>query len=201
MVEARDVIVATNGYTGADAPWQRRRVIPIGSYMLATEPLDDALIRRLMPTRRMITDTRRLVVYYRTCPEHRRILFGGRVSIHETDASAAAPALHALMVRRFPELARTPITHAWMGFVAYTFDEMPHLGEHDGVHYAMGYCGSGVAMASYLGRKTGLAVLGSPQADSPLARTRFASRPYYFGRPWFLAPSIRYYQWRDERGV
>ena len=201
VVKARDVVVATSGYTGALTPWQRRRIIPIGSYMLATQVLDDALIRRLIPNDRVISDTRKLVVYYRTCPERKRILFGGRVSINETDPSTAAPALHAQMVRRFPELSQTPITHAWMGFVGYTFDQMPHLGRHQGIHYAMGYCGSGVSLASYFGRKIGLQVLGDADGDSPLSEIPFPGRPYYFGRPWFLAPSIRFYQWYDERGA
>ena len=80
-------------------------------------------------------------------------------------------------------------------------NELPHLGVHEGIHYALGYCGSGVSLASHFGRKIGLQVLGSADGDSPLSRIGFSSRPYYFGKPWFLAPSIRYYQWHDERGV
>ncbi len=198
-IETRDVVAATNGYTTSLTPWLRRRAIPIGSYMIATEELDEALVRRLIPNDRVITDTRKLVVYYRTCPRRRRILFGARVSVSETDPRAAAPALHGQMTRRFPQLADARISHSWMGFVAYTFDEMPHLGKHEGVHYAMGYCGSGVSLASYLGRKVGQQILGSADGDSPLTRLRFQSRPYYWGRPWFLAPAVRYYRWQDER--
>jgi len=198
-ISARDVIIATSGYTGGLTPWQKRRIIPIGSYVIATEPLAPDLIARLIPNDRVITDTRKLVVYYRTCPERRRIIFGGRVSISETDPTAAAPALHAEMARRFPELAATPISHAWMGFVGYTFNAMPHLGRHEGVHYAMGYCGSGVSLASYFGTRIGQQVLGLAQGQSPLEQTAFQSRPYYWGKPWFLAPSIRFYRWQDER--
>ncbi len=200
-IRAQNVIVATSGYTAKPTPWHQRRIIPIGSYMLATEPLEPALIQRLIPNDRVISDTRKLVVYYRTCPERKRILFGGRVSVAETDPTAAAPALHAEMVRRFPDLAETPITHAWMGFVGYTFDEMPHLGERDGVHYSMGYCGSGVSLSGYFGTKIGLQVLGRSEGDSPLTGLDFPTRPYYWGKPWFLAPSIRYYRWADERAA
>jgi glycine/D-amino acid oxidase-like deaminating enzyme len=105
------------------------------------------------------------------------------------------------MVRRFPSLADTAITHAWMGFVGYTFDEMPHLGERDGVHYAMGYCGSGVSLASYFGAKIGLQVLGRAEGDSPLTQLDFQSRPYYWGRPWFMTPALHYYRWMDERAA
>ena len=200
-VRARDVIVATNGYTGSLTPWNRRRVIPIGSYIIATEPLSAALMQELIPNDRVITDTRKLVVYYRACPERRRILFGGRVSINETNPTLAARPLHAEMLRRFKQLHATRFSHAWMGFVAYTFNEMPHLGQHDGLYYSMGYCGSGVSLASYFGRKIGLQVLGDTEGASALSELPFSSRPYYFGRPWFLAPSIYYYRWADERGV
>jgi glycine/D-amino acid oxidase-like deaminating enzyme len=199
-IKARNVIVATNGYTRGLSPWQRR-IIPIGSYMIATEALEPSLIRRLIPKRRVINDTRKLVVYYSTDPAGERILFGGRVSIAETNPTAATPALHAEMVKRFPDLAGTPITHAWMGFVAYTFDEMPHLGERNGIHYAMGYCGSGVSLASYFGSKIGQQVLGLKEGDSPLSQIDFPTRPYYWGKPWFLAPAIRYYRWKDERAA
>lgn len=200
-VTARNVIVATSGYTSELTPWQRRRIIPIGSYVLATEKIDPAVIERLIPNDRVITDTRRLVVYYRTCPERRRIIFGGRVSISETDAEAVAPDLHAEMVRIFPDLAETRMSHAWMGFVGYTFDQMPHLGERGGIHYSMGYCGSGISLASYMGMKIGLQVLGSADGDSPLTQIPFETRAYYWGKPWFLAPSITYYRWLDGRAA
>ncbi len=200
-IKARNIIVATNGYTRALTPWQQRRIIPIGSYIIATEPLEPGLIQRLIPNRRMINDSRKLVVYYRTDPAGERILFGGRVSISETNPTAAAPAMHAQMVTRFPELADTPITHAWMGFVGHTFDAMPHLGAHDGIHYSMGYCGSGVGLSSYFGTKIGQQVLGLKDGDSPLSQIGFPTRPYYWGKPWFLAPAIRYYRWKDARAA
>ena len=124
---ARDVIVATSGYTGRVTPWMRRRVIPIGSYMIATEPLPGEAMARLMPKDRVVTDTRKLVYYYRASPDRRRILFGGRVSLKEADPRAGAPLLHAELARIFPELAETRISYAWMGFVGFTFDKMPHL--------------------------------------------------------------------------
>jgi glycine/D-amino acid oxidase-like deaminating enzyme len=198
-IAARDIVIATSGYTGGLTPWQKRRIIPVGSYVIATEPLEPELIARLIPNNRVITDTRKLVVYYRTCPERRRIIFGGRVSITESNPTAAAPALHAELVRLFPELSTTQISHAWMGFVGYTFDALPHIGQREGVHYAMGYCGSGVSLASYFGQRIGQQVLGLPEGRSPLEQTVFQSRPYYWGKPWFLAPSIRYYRWKDGR--
>ena len=198
-VTARDVVVATNGYTGALTPWLRRRVIPIGSYVIATEPLPPGLIARLMPRNRIVSDTRKVVYYYRASPDGRRIIFGGRVSHSETDPLVSGPLLRADMVRIFPELASVAISHSWCGFVAYTFDELAHIGSREGIHYAMGYCGSGVGMANYLGMRLGLQVLGRPEAASALGDIPFQTRPFYTGNPWFLAPSIRYYRWRDGR--
>jgi len=174
-------------------------VIPIGSYVIATEPLPEDLMARLMPKRRVISDTRKLVVYYRPSPDGRRILFGGRVSLKETDPRASAPLLHAELARIFPELAETRVSHSWMGFVAYSFDAMPHLGRHDGAYYAMGYCGSGVSLASYFGMRIGQQVLGLAEGRTALDGLKFQTRPFYSGDPWFLAPSIRYYRWRDRR--
>jgi len=200
-IRTRDIVVATNGYTRGLSPWHRRRIIPIGSYIIATEKLAPDLIQRLIPTRRMINDTRKLVVYYRTDPAGERILFGARVSIAETDPTEAVPALHAELVTRFPDLAESQVSHAWMGFVGYTFDEMPHLGARDGIHYSMGYCGSGVGLSSYFGTKIGQQVLGLKEGDSPLTQIDFPTRPYYWGNPWFLAPAVRYYRWKDARAA
>jgi len=197
-VLARDVAIATNGYTGPASPWHRRRVIPIGSYIIATEPIAPALMNELMPRRRVASDTRKLVYYYRPSPDGSRILFGGRVRLAETDPRASAPRLHAALVNLFPELAETRVTHSWVGFVAYTFDTLPHIGTHEGVHYAMGYCGSGVSLASYFGMRLGYRVLGHVEGCTPLDEVPFQTRPLYSGWPWFLAPSILYYQVRDR---
>jgi len=200
-VNARDVVIATNGYTGTLTPWLQRRVIPIGSYIIATEPLPVEQMKRLMPKNRIVSDTRKVVFYYRASPDQRRILFGGRVSTSETDPRISGPMLHADLVGVFPELAGTRISHSWCGFVAYTFDELMHIGRHDGVHYAMGYCGSGVGMGSYLGMKLGQQVLGLDEGRTAFDDLAFQTRPLYTGKPWFLAASIRYFRWRDGRNV
>ena len=200
-VKAGDIIVATNGYTGTITPWQRRRVIPIGSYMIATEPFAVEVADRLMPRTRAYSDTRKVVYYYRLSPDRRRILFGGRVSVSETDPVKSAPALRRDLIGIFPELQDIRVSHSWMGFVAYTFDTLAHTGVHDGIHYAMGYCGSGVSMASYLGMRAGQKVLGLAEGHTGFDDVAFQTRPLYYGSPWFLAGSIAYYRWRDRRNV
>jgi glycine/D-amino acid oxidase-like deaminating enzyme len=196
-VRARDVIVATNGYTGTLTPWLRRRVIPIGSYIIATEPLDPEVMDRLFPTQKVVSDTRKVVYYYRPSPDRTRIVFGGRVTSGETSPLRSGGMLRADLIGIFPELKDVRISHSWMGFVAYTFDELSHIGKHDGVHYAMGYCGSGVGMASYLGTRIGQQVLGLEEGRTALDGFRFQTRPLYSGKPWFLPMAVAYYRWRD----
>lgn len=199
-VHAKRVILATNGYTGALSPWQQRRIIPIGSYIIATEELPKNVMDRLMPTDRILSDTRKLVYYYRPSPDRKRILFGGRVSLQETDPTRTGPKLHSELVRLFPELARTKISHSWSGFVGYTFDTLMHAGNDDGLYYAMGYCGAGVGMASYLGMRIGQQATDNPEGLTAFNKIPFPTRPFYSGNPWFLAPSIIVYRIRDRLG-
>jgi glycine/D-amino acid oxidase-like deaminating enzyme len=199
-IAAREVVVATNGYTGAESQALRRRVIPIGSYIIATEPLPAGLAERLIPRNRVISDTRHVVFYYRLSPDRRRMVFGGRVALAEGDPRVTAPRLHAAMVALFPELASVRVSHSWHGFVAYTFDTMPHLGRWDGVHYAMGYCGSGVSLATYFGTRIGQQVLGLAEGRTALDDLPFPTRPLYGGRPWFLVPALAWYRLQDRLG-
>ena len=198
VIQARELVIATNGYSGNLAPWQQRRVIPIGSYMLATEAMPLERAEKLMPQNRVFSDTRKVVVYFRRSPDGRSLLFGGRVSIYESDPVKSLPALRQEMLRIFPQLEDVGISHTWMGFVAYTFDDLPHLGKKAGIHYAMGYCGSGICLASYLGHRLGQQLLGQEEAATAFDKPRFQTRPLYSGNPWFLAPSVRYYQMVDR---
>jgi glycine/D-amino acid oxidase-like deaminating enzyme len=177
----------------------QRRVIPIGSSIIATEPLPVELVDQLFPTDRIASDTCKVVYYYRASPDRRRILFGGRVSAREIDAAAGGPILFESMCTIFPELRDFGITHSWSGTVAYSFDELAHIGVHDGVHFAMGYCGSGVSMASYLGMRLGQKVLGLKEGTTAFDGLPYPSRPFYFGRPWFLPAAVAWYQWNDRR--
>lgn len=197
-VRAREVVVATNGYTTGLTPWLQRRVIPIGSYVIATEPLPTDLVAELFPTRRIASDTRKVVYYYRPTPDGRRVLFGGRVSANETNTALSGPKLFADMCQIFPQLASYSVTHSWMGRVAYTFDELAHTGVHDGVHYAMGYCGSGVSMASYLGKRLGQKVLGLAEGVTAFDGLPNPTRPFYNGNPWFLPATVAWYRRQDR---
>ena len=195
---ARHVLIATNGYSGPLSPWLQRRVIPIGSYMLATDPLPADVAARLIPQDRMVVDTRRVVIYFRMSPDGRRLIFGGRAALREADPMRCLPRLYQMMLDVFPQLVGTSVSHAWNGFVAYTFDELPHIGVQDGVHYCMGYCGSGISLSLYFGMRAGQQILGWAEGATALDGLRFQTRPLYHGNPWFLAPSVGYYRLADR---
>jgi glycine/D-amino acid oxidase-like deaminating enzyme len=200
-VKARQVLLATNGYSGPLSSWHRRRVIPIGSYQIATEPLGADRVRALIPRGRNIVDSRRVVVYFRPSADGERIIFGGRAALAEKDPIACVPRLRQMMDRIFPQLKSAAVTHAWVGWVAYTFDTLPHLGRHDGIYYCMGYCGQGVPLAPYFGKRIGQQMLGLKEGRTALDGLPFPSRPYYYGIPWFLAPSVFAYRVIDAIGL
>jgi glycine/D-amino acid oxidase-like deaminating enzyme len=201
LIKARKVLIATNGYSGPLSPWHARRVIPIGSYQIGTERLGTERVRALIPNGRAISDSRRVVVYYRPSADGERIVFGGRAALSERDPVACVARLKSMMTRIFPELRPVRIEHAWVGWVAYTFDTMPHLGEREGIHYCMGYCGQGVPLAPYLGMKIGQQMAGLAHGRTALDGLPFPTRPYYLGRPWFLAPSVWAYRMLDRLGA
>lgn len=188
-LRARDVLIATGAYTGPATPWLRRRIIPIGSYIIATEPLPETLAHELSPRNRMIFDSKRFLYYFRLTPD-RRMLFGGRAGFFpETPATVreSATILRRGMLTVYPQLRDARVEYAWGGTLDFAFDMMPHTGQIEGVHYALGYAGHGVAMATYLGDRAGARIAGDP-ADSPFAGIRFPTAPLslYNGRPWFL---------------
>lgn len=199
-LRAGKVILATNGYSGPVSPWHQRRVVPIGSYVIATGPIERKLMDRLFPTDRVLSDTRRLVYYYRPSPDRTRVIFGGRVSLRESDPNKTGPLLLAELIRLFPDLASTQISHSWSGTVAYSFDTMMHCGQHEGLYHAMGYCGSGVGMAGYLGTKIGRQAAGLDDDETAFSEIPYPTRPFYRGNPWFLAPSVVAYRIRDRFG-
>jgi glycine/D-amino acid oxidase-like deaminating enzyme len=204
-IDCGEAMIATNGYTDPAFPYLRRRVIPIRSAIISTEPLAAGLMQELSPQRQGFGDTSRLMPYYRPSPDGSRMIFGGRaLNLADRPENYAAD-LHRLMTRIFPQLRATGISHAWSGTVAYTFDHAPHIGRvtegsMSGVYYAMGYCGSGVGRATWFGRKAALKVLGDPEGSTPLDDLTFATRPLYSGCPWFLPALLRWHSLLDRFG-
>jgi glycine/D-amino acid oxidase-like deaminating enzyme len=202
VLRADAVLVATNGYSkdprGTALPWLAKRLIPLNSYIIATDELPPETMDRLFPGRRMISDSKRVLNYFRPSPDGKRVLWGGRASFRAATAEQSAPTLHGYMTATFPELAKTKITHAWTGYVAFTFDYLPHIGVQDGVHFAAGCQGSGVAMATWLGHNVALKLAGAANERFALDGLNFPTRPTYTGTPWFLPFVGGWYRLRDH---
>lgn len=196
-IRARDVFVATNGYSGGLLPWLRRRVIPIGSYIIASEPLPEALAHELSPRGRAFFDTKNFLYYWHVSAD-RRMVFGGRASFMPTTIDHTAAILWRGLLEVHPQLAEYRIEYAWGGNVGFTFDRMPHVGRTgDGVAYAAGCCGTGVALMTNLGTKVGAWLAGG---DAPqLTRLGFPLVPVpYEGRPWFMPLAGEWFRLQDR---
>jgi glycine/D-amino acid oxidase-like deaminating enzyme len=201
-VRAGNVIIATNGYTGDVTPQFKRRVVPVGSYLIATEELSPDLVQSISPKNRSFADTRRVLTYYRLSPDKKHLIFGGRAKFGFTDPLETAPMLHRFMLDRFPQLKGTKITHAWTGNVAFTIDELPHMGKMQGLHFALGCNGSGIAMMSYLGRETARKIIGTSNRQISFDQPDFPAHFLYHGNPWFLplvGAWFRAADWLDRR--
>jgi glycine/D-amino acid oxidase-like deaminating enzyme len=197
VIRCREVLIATNGYGGRLHPALAARVIPVGSYIVATAPLDETVASRLVPRDRVFSDTKHLLYYFRIW--NRRLVFGGRASF-APDQEAGSRDILARGIREvFPELGGIPIEYSWGGTLGFARDWMPHAGVMDGVHFALAYAGHGVALASYLGYRMGalLAKAGEPPVICELP---FPAVPLYRGRPWFLPLAATYYRMRDWVG-
>jgi len=191
-------VIATNGYTGDVTPALRRRVVLIASHIIATEALPPDLARSLIPKGRTLSDTRRVLCYYRMSPDGRRMVFGGRARFTQVDPTVSAPILHRYMTDRFPQLRGVKVTHAWTGNVAFTLDALPHMGERDGLHYCLGCNGSGVAMMTYLGTQTARKIARVANAPCAFDEAEFPDHKLYTGNPWFLPLVGGYYRMRDR---
>jgi glycine/D-amino acid oxidase-like deaminating enzyme len=200
-VRAGGVIVATNGYTTRrPLPELRNRVVPVGSYIIVTEPLEADLAASVFPANAMTHTKRRLLHYMRRTPDD-RILIGGRRNL-KTDLPLedSAADLHASLLRYFPQLSDAAISHVWGGKLGVPFDLTPHIGNIDGIWYAMGYAGHGVGLSTLLGHDlAGMLVDGEPA--SPFARIPHHGRFYYRGNPWFLNPASVLYRTLDRVGL
>ena len=197
-VQADDVVIATNGYTGGLTPALQRRVVPLASHIIATEELPPDLAASLIPKRRTLSDTRRVLCYYRMSPDGKRMIFGGRARFTPVTPQQSAPILHRFMTDRFPQLRGARITHAWTGNVAFTLDALPHMGRQGGMHYLLGCNGSGVAMMTYLGWQTARKIAGVANQPSAFDTEQFPTHPLYSGNPWFLPAIGGWYRLRDN---
>jgi len=199
-VFASQVLVATSGYTSSATPSLRKKIIPIGSFIIATERLPETLAHALSPRNRMIYDSKHYLYYYRLTPDN-RMLFGGRAAFFPETGNTirrSAEILRRGMIGVYPQLRDAKVEYAWGGTLDFCFDTMPHAGCMDGIYYSVGYAGHGVAMATYLGAKIAEKMAGGLD-ENPFADIPFPGAPFgfYNGRPWFLPFAGAYYKVLD----
>ena len=197
---SQEVFVGTSGYTGSATPALRKKIIPIGSFIITTEILPEKLARELSPRNRMIYDSKNYLYYYRLTPD-RRMLFGGRAAFFpENDRTVrrSAEILRQGMIDVYPQLRDAKVDYVWGGTLDFAFDIMPHAGQLDGMYYAVGYAGHGVAMATYQGQKVAELMAGD-KPENPFVGIPFPGAPLglYNGRPWFLPFAGAWYKFLD----
>lgn len=195
---ADQVVVTTNGYTGAATPELRRGLVPVTAYITATEPMPPDLLAACLPTNRTGGDTKRSLYAFRRSPDGQRIVFAARAKWHDGDEREAAVALHRHMCRVWPAMRRVRLLHTWKGQIAFTFNHIPYMGSVDGLHYVAGCNGSGVTRMTYLGRQIGLKIAGRQNRPCGFEDLALATLPGYGGTPWFVPIVGRYYELRDR---
>jgi glycine/D-amino acid oxidase-like deaminating enzyme len=199
-LHAKDVLVATSGYTSEVTRGLQKKIIPIGSFIIVTEVLSESLACELSPRNRMIYDSKNYLYYYRLTPD-RRMLFGGRAAFfpeNENTVRESARILRDGMISVYPQLQKTKVQFVWGGTLDFAFDIMPHAGRMDGMYFSVGYAGHGVAMATLLGKKIADAIL-TGRDENPFAMIPFPGAPLgmYNGKPWFLPFAGAWYKFLD----
>jgi len=201
-IVAAAVVVTTNGYTGRATPAFARRLVAIPSFMIATEPIGQDRVRSLIPNGRMLVETRDKHLYYRPSPDGTRVVIGGRAALHPIQLDDAANWLMKELRAIFPALDNTRVSHVWAGNVAMTRSDLPGIGRRDGLWYALGCNGSGVALMPYLGHKVALKVLGRPEGKTAFDDIPLTAVPFYNGTAWFRPLMTWWFRARDRlRGI
>ena len=197
---AKDVLLASGAYTSSATPRLRNKIIPIGSYIIATEVLADGLARQVSPNNRMIFDSKHFLYYYRLTPDN-RMLFGGRAAFFpetENTVRQSAEILRHGMISVYPQLRDIKVEFVWGGTLDFAFDVMPHTGRLDGMYYSVGYAGHGVAIGTYLGTKLAGVICGDAN-DIPYENISLPNPPIGLrsGHTWALPLAGAYYRFLD----
>jgi glycine/D-amino acid oxidase-like deaminating enzyme len=198
-VTADQVLLATGAYTPETFGYFRRRIIAVGSFIIATRPLTAAEAASVMPGNRTCVNSMNVGNYFRLSPDN-RLIFGGRARFSATsdqrsDAKSGA-ILKDSLVRIFPQLSGVDIDYCWGGLVDMTRDRYPRAGYQDGVWYAMGYSGHGAQLSTHLGMIMADAMLGREDRN-PMRGLDWPAVPGNFGKPWFLPFVGLYYKALD----
>jgi glycine/D-amino acid oxidase-like deaminating enzyme len=197
-LHAERVLVATGSTSAGPFGWFQRRLAPVGSFIVVTEPLEKPLLEHLLPTRRNYVTSRHIGNYFRATTDN-RLLFGGRAQFAMSNPDSdrqSGRILRATLAGIFPPLANVGIDYCWGGLVDLTADRLPRAGKHDGLYYSMGYSGHGVQMAVYMGQAMAAVIQGRTEAN-PWRGLDWPAIPFHFGKPWFLPLVGAYYRVLD----
>ena len=199
-ITAKDVLLATGAYTSGPFDYFRRRIVPVGSFIVATRPLTNDEIAATMPGNRTCVTSLNVGNYFRLSPDN-RLIFGGRARFSavsdERSNEKSGAILRETLARLFPQLAGIEIDYCWGGLVDMTTDRFPRAGNADGVWFAMGYSGHGAQMSTQMGILIADAMLGKADRN-PVAGLEWPAIPAYSGKPWFLPLVGLYYKCLDR---
>jgi len=196
VVVAKEVVLATNGHTPRGFPYYARRIIPMKLAAIATDALTGDQMSSAIPRGRNVLDTRAMFNAFRPSPDGSRLIYMAEPGIEFADEKVAAKVLYQRMIEVFPQFEGVKIFRCWIGTLGMTFDFMPHVGKHDGVHYALGMNGAGVITGTWLGHQLAKRILGDP-SETVFDGGTFPSLPGYRGNPWFLPLVLTGYRLRD----
>lgn len=199
-VRAKFLVICGNAYLGRLVPALYRKIMPVGSFIAATEPLGENRARALIRDDDAICDTNFIVDYFRLSAD-RRLLFGGRCSYSTLEPRDLKAFMRPRMLRVFPQLDDAGIDYCWGGYIGITVNRIPDVGRlSDTVYYAHGYSGQGVALAGVCGRLLAEAIAGQAERFDVMAR--FRHRPFPGGpvRTPLLVLAMLYYRLRDALG-
>lgn len=193
------VVIATNGYTTpAVSKTLTKSVIPVGSYMIATEPLDKETAKKLIPNNRVVSDSKKFLYYFRLTPDD-RMLFGGRVSFTGQETPELYEIMRQSMLTVFPELKDVKTDYTWGGLVAMTMDMLPHIGTtKDGTYYALGYSGRGAAISTMMGKLIALNIQNENYEKSNIEKIPLKEIPFHSQRGIALNVVGMYYALQDK---
>ncbi|WP_027780325.1 NAD(P)/FAD-dependent oxidoreductase [Paraburkholderia caledonica] len=197
-VRAKQVLIATGPSRHGPFGWYRRRLAPVGSFIVVTEPLPPELLAKVLPNRRAYTTTRLMHNYFRVTPDS-RLLFGGRARFTASERPSDAKSGRILqqgMAAMFPMLSSARIDYCWGGLVDISADRLPHAGQHDGIYFSMGYSGHGTQMSTHMGQVMA-DVMDGREDRNPWGESEWAAIPGHTGKPWFLPLVGTYYRIKD----
>ncbi|MBT2789519.1 NAD(P)/FAD-dependent oxidoreductase [Paraburkholderia strydomiana] len=197
-VRAKQVLIATGPSRHGPFGWYRRRLAPVGSFIVVTEPLPPELLAKVLPNRRAYTTTRLMHNYFRVTPDS-RLLFGGRARFTASERPSDAKSGRILqqgLAAMFPMLSSARIDYCWGGLVDISADRLPHAGQHDGIYFSMGYSGHGTQMSTHMGQVMA-DVMDGREDRNPWGEAEWAAIPGHTGKPWFLPLVGTYYRIKD----